>query len=163
MSEKKQTPEDEQKKDEPTQSNAATAVLERPAKREFQDDDRVTVLHGWGRVHPGEKHFIDKVLFKDGVANDVPYAVAKHWQNNTRPDGKHDQVYGKVHVQILPKDASESDFIKATGGKRMPIEQFAAQLAGVDLDALVAQMGVEKIKAIIDGMEKHLPPAQRRA
>ena len=71
----------------------------------FDDNDPVTVLHGWGRVRPGEKHFVDKVLFEDGVARNVPYITAKHWQKGTRPDGKAEQVYGKVVVHVLPNTA----------------------------------------------------------
>jgi len=129
---------------------------------QWEDNDPVTVLHGWGRVRPGEKHFVDKVLFEDGVARNVPYHIVKHWQKGTRPDGKAEQVYGKVVVHVLPNTAEESDFCKATGITPMPSERFAAMLAGVDLDELVKQLGVEKIKALIAGLGERIPAAPPR-
>src|SRR5438046_2441631 len=102
-------------------------------KLEFQDDDRVTVLHGWGKVERNDRHFIDKALFVGGVARDVLYGIAKHWVTTTRPDGKIDQVYGAVRVHILPADATEADFVKATGIQPVPVQDFANMIAGVDL------------------------------
>lgn len=147
---------------EPTASGATTAVLEKP--KQFEDHDKVIVLYGWNKVPAGYRQYVDKTLFKDGIARDVPYSTVKHWQRGTRPDGKQDMTYGKIGIQaVLPNDATETDFCKATGVTPMPAEKFAAQLAGTDLEALVTLMGVEKVKAFIDGLEKHLPPAQRRA
>jgi len=174
MSEKKPNPsEDEQKKDEPTQSKAATAVLEKPKKREFEDHEKVTVLYGWNKVTPGYKQFVDKTPFLDGIARHVPYGVVKHWIQNTRPDGKLDQVYGKIAIQaILPdqvsgndgklRDVGEKEFCEATGITPVPVERFASQLAGVDLDALAAQLGAERLTTLIAGLEKHLPAEARR-
>jgi anaerobic selenocysteine-containing dehydrogenase len=123
----------------------------------YRDEDHVTVLHGWGRVEHYDKHYVDKVLFTGGVARDVPYGVAKHWVANTRPDGKHEQVYGKVNVHILPANAIEADFVKATGIQPVPMNDFAAMLDGVDLDALVTQMGIEKVKKLMDGLDARVP------
>ena len=143
--------------------SGGVAVLDKPKEIVFEDDDPVTVLHGWGRVRPGEKHYIDKVLFQNGIARNVPYRVAKHWLKGTRPDGKNELICGKVTLQaVLPNDATEADFAKATGITPMPAENFAAMLAGVDLDELVRAMGVTKVKALIDSLEHRLPPAQRR-
>lgn len=143
------------------QQSGGVAVLEKP-KVLFEDDDPVTVLHGWGRVRPGEKHYIDKVLFEDGIARNVPYRIVKYWQKGTRPDGKSEQVYGKVQLQaVLPNDATEADFCKATGITPMPAQKFAAMLAGVDLDEVVKHLGVEKVKALIAGLEQRVPKQPR--
>jgi len=129
----------------------------------FQDDDRVTVLHGWGKDHPEQRHYVDKTLFIGGVARDVPYAIAKHWVKNTRPDGKIEQVVGRVHVHILPDDSVEKDFVKATGIEPVPMDQFLTQLAGVDLDALINQIGVEKARSLIASIEKHIDAKEKAA
>ncbi len=154
---------EEPKNNEATQSSAATAVAEKPKEHQWQDDDEVTVLYGWGKVHPNSRSFIDKTLFEGGVARNVPYEVVKHWIKGTRPDGKREQVYGKVKIQaVLPADAKEADFAKATGITPTPIDQFAMQLAGTDLDALVAQLGVKKVKELIKGLDERLPEHARR-
>src|SRR2546425_12573933 len=162
--------EPKEQQQEALQSKAATAIQEQPKsnpksnpkKWEPGDDDRVTVLHGWGRVPAGDKHFVDKVLFIDGVARDIPYAFAKYWQKGTRPDGKQDQVYGKVNIHVLPSNATEADFCEATGITPMPVEKFAAQLAGVDLNELAAQLGTERLKKLVDGLDVHLPKHMQR-
>lgn len=153
------------KKDDPTpnaasseeQQSGGVAVAEKPKEVTFADDDPVTVLHGWGRLRPGEKHYVDRVLFEDGIARNVPYRVAKHWKMMTRPDGKAEQVYGKVTVHVLPNTADESDFCRATGITPMPSEKFAAMLTGVDLDEVVKHLGIEKVKALIRGLEQKIP------
>ncbi len=158
MSDKKSSAPQENEQEQ----SGSVAIAEKP--KEFQDHEKVTVLYGWNRVPAGYKQFVDKTLFKDGIARNVPYSTVKHWQQGTRPDGKLEMTYGTIGIQaVLPNDATEADFIKATGITPMPVDKFASQLAGVDLDALVTQMGVEKVKALIDGLEKRLPPAQRRA
>ena len=124
---------------------------------EYQDDVPVTVLHGWGRVDNRDRHFIDKTLFEGGVARDVPCGIAKHWVKNTRPDGNIEQLYGRVKVHILPADATEADFVKATGIQPVPVQDFANMIAGVDLDALVTQMGAEKVNELIGDLRKRVP------
>jgi hypothetical protein len=153
--------ENEQKQgDEVTQAGTATAVLEKP--KEFEDYEKVTVLYGWNKVLPESKQFVDKVLFKGGVARNVPYSTVKHWQRGTRADGKNDQICGKISIQaVLPSDATEADFARATGIKPMPVEQFMSQLAGVDLEALATQLGAERLKELIDNLGKHLPETRR--
>lgn len=174
--------EQEQKQDETAQGKVATAVLEKPAenpaKKEFEDHDRVTVLYGWNKVPVNSRQYVDKVAFVGGVARSVPYSTVKHWKRGTRPDGKLDQVYGKIGIQaVLPdevptgkeKDGNpefrkvdEGDFARATGIKAMPVDQFMLQLAGTDLEALAAHLGVERLKQLVDSLGKHLPPADAR-
>lgn len=159
MPEKVKAPQTDDAQQEKEQSGGV-ATLEKPTK--FEDDDLVTVINGWGRLQPGERHFVDKILFVDGVARNVPYAIAKYWVKGTRPDGKHDQVHGKVKVHIFANDATEADFAKATGITPMPVDKFASMLAGVDLDALATQLGAERLKQLVAGLEKHLPAEPRR-
>ena len=96
-------------------------------------------------------------VFEDGVARNEPYRVARHWQKGTRADGKSEQIYGRVTVHVLANTAIESDFCKATGITPMPSEKFAAMLAGVDLDEVVKHLGVEKVKALIAGLNERVP------
>ena len=44
---------------------------------ETEEDAVVTVLHGYGRVTPNEKHWIDNTLFIGGVARHVPRQIAE--------------------------------------------------------------------------------------
>jgi hypothetical protein len=140
--------------------SGGVAVMEKP--KQFEDDDLVCVLYGWPHAGPGTRQFVDKTLFIEGVARNVPYAIVKHWLKGTRPDGKYEQVYGKVKIQaVLSNDATERDFCEATGITPMPADKFAAMLTGIDLDALAAQLGVEKLKTLIAGLEKHLPDGRK--
>lgn len=124
------------------------------ARKEYSDVDLVTVLHGWGRVAPTERHYVDRVLFTGGVANNVPYSIAKHWKNGTRPDGK--PTEGRVVVQIVDNEASEADYIRATGIQPMPAERLAALLTGSDLDAIFEALGAEKALQISEGLRRRI-------
>lgn len=142
-------------KDEKTEKPEKPIEKAAPARpQEFTDADLVTVLHGWGRLHPTERHFIDRVLFTGGVASNVPYSVAKHWKAGTRPDGK--PTEGKVVVHILPNTAREGDYIKATGVQPMAAEKLAALLTGADLDAIFEALGAEKALQIAEGLRTRI-------
>lgn len=127
---------------------------------ELVEDEVYTILYGWGRVPLGYKQYVDKTLFENGVARNVLGKTAKDWLKGTRPDGKSDQVYGRVSVIVLKNTAKEADFVKATGIQPMPTEQFAAMLAGVDLDAVVRALGEQKVRSLIDGLSSRV--AERR-
>jgi hypothetical protein len=165
---------DPKAQDEQEQNSGGVVVAEKPTKKEFEDHDRVTVLYGWNKVPANSKQFVDKVPFIGGVARNVPYSTVKHWKQGTRPDGKNDQIYGKISIQaVLPDEVAgkdkdgnfimrkvdESDFAKATGIKPMPVDQFMLQLAGTDLEALAAHLGAERLKQLVDSLGKYLPPA----
>lgn len=163
--------------DNEQEQHSSVAILEKPVeKKQFEDYDKVTVLYGWNLVPPGTKQYVDKVLFKDGVARNVPYSVVKHWQRGTRADGKNDQICGRVKLQavlpdevedkdkegkVITRTVDENDFAKATGIKPMPVEQFMAQLAGVNIEALAAQLGADRLKQLIDNLGKYLPPTAK--
>jgi len=129
---------------------------------ELVDDEPYTVLYGWGRVPLGYRQYVDKTLFENGVARNVLGQTARHWLKGTRPDGKTDQVYGKVTIQaVLPNTAKEEHFVGITGIEIMPTEKFAAMLAGVDLDAVVKALGEKKVRSLIEGLSSRVP--ERRA
>lgn len=132
------------------EAKAAEASL----AREYTDADLVTVLHGWGRVASNDRHYVDRVLFLGGVATNVPYSIARHWLNGTRPDGK--PTEGKVKVQLLHNEATEADYIRATGIQPMEAAKLAALLTGADLDAIFAALGSEKALQISDGLRSRI-------
>jgi hypothetical protein len=151
-------------KDQSDEETGGVALKEKTKEHKWDDDDLVSVWYGHGLVAPGYKQKVDKIAFEDGIARNVPYAFVRHWQKGTRPDGKREQVYGKISIQaVLDNDATEADFCKATGITIMPVERFATMIAGVNLDELAAQLGTEKLKALIAGLEKHLPDQKRGA
>jgi hypothetical protein len=121
-----------------------------PSSREysFQDGDEVTVLFGYGKVHMMQKQYVDNVLFEGGVARNVPYSVAKHWKQGTRPDGK--AVTSRVHIQaILPNTATEDDFTRVTGLKAAySPEHVAALLNSLGPDKIAAILGPQKSKEL---------------
>lgn len=102
------------------------------------DSDIVTVLFGYGRVRPFQKSYIDNTTFTGGVAR-VPWGVAKYWVHGTRHDNM--PVVGRVKVTILPEEATEADYIKATGIRPMPAPELAAHLIASDPDAVLDSLG----------------------
>ncbi len=135
------------------------SIDERTPAHEFKETDLVTVLHGWGRLHPKEKHYVDKVLFEGGVARNVPWPVARHWLHGTRPQPNPQRTYeqhGRVIVQVLPNDADEGDFIRATGIQPMAPERLAAMISAADLDAVFEALGAEKALALALGLQQRI-------
>lgn len=119
---------------------------EHEQKPEFKDGDEVTVLYGYGKVHLTHKQYVDDILFEGGVARNVPYTKAKHWQAGTRPDGK--PVVSKVGIQaILKNTADEDDFTRVTGLKATySPEHVAALLNGLSADKIAAILGPQKAR-----------------
>lgn len=110
-----------------------------PGTSGYEDSDRVTVLHAWGKVREGEVKSMtspSKALyrFKGGVARNVLYADAKYWRD----------LFGKDSIKILPNDADEADFARATGIQPMNLGKLAAMNEAVDLDALLEAWGPER-------------------
>lgn len=111
------------------------------AKPQFDSESIVTVLHGWARVGPKEVHWIDNTKFEAGVARHVPYDTAKAWKKLPR--------MGQAII-ILPDDANEGDFARATGIQPMSTPKFAAMLSAIDLDKLAGELGPERTQEIAD-------------
>lgn len=95
------------------------------------ENSTVTVLHGYGRVSPNEKHWIDNTLFVGGVARSVPRAIAESWKKVS--------VLGKA-IRILPEDASEAEFARASGIQPMATPKFAAMLRAIDIEKVGAEL-----------------------
>lgn len=107
--------------------------------RTYASDDRVIVLHGWGRVPATVRDYKfgkSKVMYKGegGLVRDVLYGDAVYWR----------QQWGAKYVKILPLDATEADFARATGIQPMDLSRLAAMNEAVDLAALVEAWGPER-------------------
>lgn len=113
---------------------AAAASLPAPTSFEPADDDRVTVLYGYGKVGPRVRHWLDDVAFVGGVARHVPYPKARAWKK---------LVIGKA-IHILPDDADEVSFAKASGIQPMAPAKLAAMIEASDIDAIFAALGPER-------------------
>lgn len=155
----------EQKKPMPTEqaaSSGATALLEAPAvvaAPQFEDSDDVIVLYGYGRVAPTDVEYVDGYRFVGGVARDVPYVVARCWQKHNKPDGS--LAPGRVKIQaILPANATEADFVRATGITPLPMAQMAALLNAADPEAIIAAMGAPQAKALADELRSRIAARQ---
>lgn len=129
----------------PGDAPVTTAAANKPAPatkpfniEDLTDADIVTVLFGYGRVKPFQKSYIDNTTFQGGVAR-VPWGVAKYWVRGARPDNT--PVVGRVKVIILPEDATEADYIKASGIRPMPAPELAAHLIASDPDAILNSLG----------------------
>lgn len=136
---------------EQKQASKPDVKPEQPAQKkehEFQDGDLVVVLHGYGRVSPTHKQYVDTVAFEGGIARNVPWTVAQHWKSGTRPDGK--PVSSRVHIQaILPNNATEEDFARATGIKAgVTNEHMSALLGGLTPEKIAALLGPEKTREL---------------
>jgi hypothetical protein len=129
----------ERKAQESAEANLVEAAEATDAP-EYLESDLVTVLLGWGRVGPTSKGIISgksKAIYHGtgGVYRNVLYSDALYFQQN-----KSDPLYCK----ILPKDAHEAEFARATGVQPMELQKFAAMLEAVSLPDLLTAWGRER-------------------
>lgn len=120
---------------------------------EAEEELTVTVLHGYGRVAPTEKHYVDKTLFIGGVARHVPASVAKAW--------KATPVMGRA-IHVLPEDAVEADFARASGIQPMATPKFAAMLNAIDLDKVAEELGPVRTREIAERLLAQSEPQVQR-
>lgn len=121
---------------------------------EIPEDGLCIVLYGYGRVAPTYRCFVDEYQFVGGVGRNIPYQVAKHWKKGTRADGK--PPLSRVKIQaILPEDATEADFAKATGVSPMAPEKLAAMIGVTDAALLVKAMGRKRAIELAEELLKN--------
>jgi hypothetical protein len=122
---------------------------EKGAAPQFQDSDPVTVLYGYGKVAPDQKFYVDNHQFVGGVAKNVPYQVAKHWQAGTRPDGQ--PAVSRVYIQaILPNEADEADYARVTGVRQyMTREKMAALLNSLSANEVLETLGPSRAAELV--------------
>lgn len=120
----------------PSDEQRVKTAAKKPA---FSDDDPVTVIwKSWGTtgMPRGKVTYFDRHQFTGGVGRRIPYKDAKKWQQ---------QGHG---IHILPIDAQEIDFIKATGHAPMQDAELEAMLRSVPMDKLAAMLGPENLDKI---------------
>jgi hypothetical protein len=120
----------------------------------FRDDELCTVLYGFGRVLPTSVSLLDGYEVRGGIIRDVPYSVAKHWQNGTRPDGQ--KPHGRVKVTILPASAGEDDFASAVGLSTEQRRKMAALITAGDASHLLSDLGPERARELRDALSNYL-------
>lgn len=125
-----------------------------PAQTTFDDGSLVTVLYGYGRVPLDKISWLDDYEVRGGVIKDVPYAIAKHWEKGTRPDGKRPQ--GRVSVKILPKDATERDYAQAVGLSEGEMARLASFASSSDLDALIGKLTPTQLHTLRQSLDARL-------
>lgn len=91
------------------------------------------IRRNWGQpsIPRDKRDYLDEVAFQGGVAKNVPTKLARTWERLG------------LGVHVLPANATEAEFIKATGVQPMPAEQFAAMLRGYDLAQISQVLGEE--------------------
>lgn len=126
---------------------------------EYEDEkvevERKTVLHGYGRLHPAKRHYIDEVEFVGGVAIHVPLTTVERWQKA-----------GSVRIKVLPDSTARlleevsaqerMSWAKAIGLKPMNSDKLAALLSAADYDQLVQALGVTRTEQLMTELEKRL-------
>lgn len=111
----------------------------------FADDDPVTVIwKSWATTGmPRNKQtYFDRHAFVGGIGRRIPYKDAKKWK---------EQGHG---IHILPVDAEELDFIRATGHAPMQDGELEAMLRSTPLDKLAAMLGPENLDKIAALLKK---------
>lgn len=106
-----------------------------------EEEATVTVLHGYGRVAPTDKHWVDGTLFIGGVARHVPLSVARKFKSVPR--------MGQA-MHVLADDAGEAEFARASGIQPMATPKFAAMLNAIDLDKLADELGPVRAREIAE-------------
>jgi len=138
-------------------------VVEEAAKPLKKETGLRTVLHGYGRLEPFKVHYIDRIKFIGGVAHNVPKETAECWLNGTRPEGTTKPYavdgkssYSSVGVIVLDNDATEADYIKASGITPMPASKIAGLLKAYSAKELVEAMGAEEAVKLSEALKKAL-------
>ena len=112
-------------------------------KSDQADDAYCTVLFGYGKEPKEKIWWVDNYKCEGGVIRNVLKADAERWAKGIRTDGK--PAVGRIYLQaILPKNATEADFIAATGANRVSTEQLAASISATDAKNLLEALGVDE-------------------
>ena len=109
--------------------------------------DLVTVLHGYGRVSPRDKHFVDTTFFQGGVARNVTRSIAEAWQKT--PNLR--------NIVIIPNDMDEIDFARKAGVQIATPAETAASIRSMDVAQLAAELGPEKTRELVKLLQGFLP------
>lgn len=112
----------------------------KPEPLPYEDDTPVTVIwKSWGTsgLPAGKTTYFDRQTFVGGVSRRVPYRIAKKWQ---------EQGHG---ILIFDVNATEADFIRATGHKPLEDEKFAMLLRATPPDKLAALLGSDTLDKIM--------------
>lgn len=120
----------------------------------YADDDRVTVLYGYGQFKPRQTHYVDNYTFTGGVCRHVPYAVAKRWQRGVRENGT--PSYNRLPVTIVPDSATETDFARVNGLGNLEPEKLGAILHALDLDLLCSTLGNRGVSQLIGDLQRRI-------
>lgn len=126
-------------------------------KDEEPEEEQVTctVLFGYGRVAPTYRNYVDGYQFVGGVGRDIPKAIADNWKKGLRADGK-PAIHGRIKLQaILASEATESDFVKATGIVLMAPDKVAAMVSGTDAALLVKSLGRKRAIELAEELLKN--------
>jgi hypothetical protein len=124
------------------QEEAMISRKQEKTAEHYEDNDPVTVIwKSWGtNGMPSNKvTYFDRQMFEGGVGRRIPYGIAQKWQK---------QGHG---VLIFDVDATEADFIRATGHKPLDDDKLTMLLKATPLDKIAALLGpdaVEKITAM---------------
>lgn len=111
----------------------------------------VQVLHGYGRLKPTERHFIDEYEFVGGVCQRVPLTKAQVWKANPG-----------FRVQII-KDlsAGPEQYAKAAGVRPMDPRKLAAVLGASDMDDLIKALGPQRTQQLLATLRDKLDARER--
>jgi hypothetical protein len=142
----------------------APATPETPT---YAETDLVVVLHGYGRLPAEAVHYAsaggtgptDKgpaerqkiYQGRGGVYRNVRYTHARAWQQMW-VDEK-----GRSGVIILPPDADEVAFARASGVQPLEPTRLAAMLAASDPAALAAALGPARIAELAETLLRTVP------
>ncbi|GAC1589067.1 MAG: hypothetical protein NVS4B1_33390 [Ktedonobacteraceae bacterium] len=118
--------------------------------------DMCTVLFGYGIDKPDYVKYVDNFKFVGGVCSNVPRNIARAWKTGKRwQDDK--PAVSRIYLQaILPSDANEVDYAKATGIQLMEPARLAAMIGATDAAALVKAMGAKQAGILLEELRKHI-------
>jgi hypothetical protein len=115
------------------------------------DDTLVTVLYGYPNEAKDKVHYVDHIKFVGGVAQNVPFPIAKKLKGMS---------FGHA-IHLVPNDSEEVEYNTAVGMQQMHPGKLAAHLKGADYNALYLSLGADGAMYVIQQLSRCIQEAAK--
>jgi hypothetical protein len=113
---------------------------------EIDDDCMYTCLWGYSKVLPTAHSWLDEFSVTGGVINSVPGKRAKDWKRNR----------ATAAIIVLPDDATEADFMQASGVRPEDMAKLVNQLMAINPHHIISQLGPARARSLAESLKRQL-------